>query len=163
VRYLLDSNTFIEAKNRYYTFDICPGFWEWLVNFGQGQSVLSLVHVKKEMQHGKDELADWITDLPNSYFIEAEMPIQHKFKRIVNFVLQHNRFSLSEKSKFLDKADPWLIAAAMSEHVTVITQEKEVGNNSTKIKIPNICNHFEVPYLNIFELLHQENVKFVLG
>ncbi|MBF0436614.1 MAG: DUF4411 family protein [Magnetococcales bacterium] len=24
--FLLDSNVFIEAKNRYYGFDICPGF-----------------------------------------------------------------------------------------------------------------------------------------
>ena len=28
MKYLLDSNVFIEAKNRYYAFDICPGFWE---------------------------------------------------------------------------------------------------------------------------------------
>ena len=26
--YLIDSNVFIEAKNRYYAFDIAPGFWE---------------------------------------------------------------------------------------------------------------------------------------
>lgn len=25
--YLIDSNAFIESKNRYYAFDICPGFW----------------------------------------------------------------------------------------------------------------------------------------
>lgn len=29
--YLLDANVFIEAKNAYYGFDFCPGFWEWLV------------------------------------------------------------------------------------------------------------------------------------
>ena len=28
--YLLDTNIFIESKNRYYGFDIAPGFWEWL-------------------------------------------------------------------------------------------------------------------------------------
>ncbi|PMD04330.1 DUF4411 family protein, partial [Brevibacterium paucivorans] len=25
--YLLDANVLIEAKNRYYAFDIAPGFW----------------------------------------------------------------------------------------------------------------------------------------
>ena len=25
--FVLDTNTLIEAKNRYYGFDICPGFW----------------------------------------------------------------------------------------------------------------------------------------
>lgn len=28
--YLLDANVFIEAKNRYYGFDLAPGFWDWL-------------------------------------------------------------------------------------------------------------------------------------
>lgn len=28
--YLVDANVLIEAKNRYYAFDIAPGFWEWL-------------------------------------------------------------------------------------------------------------------------------------
>lgn len=162
MRYLLDSNTFIEAKNRYYTFDICPGFWQWLIDFGQTRSGLSVVSVKKELQQGNDELADWITGLPNDYFTEADLPVQRKFKQIVTYVMNHSRFSATEKGKFLAKADPWLVATAMSEHATVITQEKEVGTNSKKIKIPNICNHFEVPYLNIFELLRQENVKLVL-
>ncbi len=30
MRYLLDANVFIEAKNLYYAFDICPGFWTWM-------------------------------------------------------------------------------------------------------------------------------------
>jgi len=29
--YLLDSNVFIEAKNKYYRFSLCPGFWDWLI------------------------------------------------------------------------------------------------------------------------------------
>jgi len=29
--YLIDANVFIEAKNRYYGFDICPAFRDWLI------------------------------------------------------------------------------------------------------------------------------------
>jgi hypothetical protein len=29
--YLLDANVFIDAKNRYFAFDIVPAFWDWLV------------------------------------------------------------------------------------------------------------------------------------
>ncbi len=28
--YLLDANTFIEAKNTYYGMDFCPAYWDWL-------------------------------------------------------------------------------------------------------------------------------------
>ena len=30
MKYLVDANVLIEAKNRYYAFDIAPGFWKWL-------------------------------------------------------------------------------------------------------------------------------------
>ena len=30
MKYLVDTNVLIEAKNRYYAFDIAPGFWKWL-------------------------------------------------------------------------------------------------------------------------------------
>ena len=32
MKYLLDTNIFIEPKNSYYDFSICPGFWDWLKN-----------------------------------------------------------------------------------------------------------------------------------
>lgn len=30
MKYLVDANVLIKAKNRYYAFDIAPGFWKWL-------------------------------------------------------------------------------------------------------------------------------------
>ena len=29
-KYALDANVFIEAKNRYYRFNLCPGYWQAL-------------------------------------------------------------------------------------------------------------------------------------
>ena len=37
--YLLDANVFIEAKKRWYGFDFCPSFWEWL-----GRTLVGLEH-----------------------------------------------------------------------------------------------------------------------
>lgn len=31
--YVVDSDVFISAKNRYYSFGICPGFWDSLIHF----------------------------------------------------------------------------------------------------------------------------------
>lgn len=28
--YLLDTNTLIEAKNRYYRMAVCPAYWRWI-------------------------------------------------------------------------------------------------------------------------------------
>ena len=36
--YLLDADAFIRAKNLHYGFEICPGFWDWLVTANEGGS-----------------------------------------------------------------------------------------------------------------------------
>lgn len=55
-KYLLDANVFIEAKRRYYAFDVCPGFWECLVWHHQGACVESIDRVKQELELGDDDL-----------------------------------------------------------------------------------------------------------
>ena len=57
--YLADSNVLIEAKNRYYAFDIAPGFWVWLELAHAGSLVCSIEAVKDELLEKDDELADW--------------------------------------------------------------------------------------------------------
>ncbi|WP_081763821.1 MULTISPECIES: DUF4411 family protein [Nitrincola] len=32
MKYLLDSNTYIQAKNQYYGMDFCPGYWDLSAN-----------------------------------------------------------------------------------------------------------------------------------
>ena len=40
--YLVDSDVFITAKNLYYPFDICPGFWSaWFITTGRAESSAS--------------------------------------------------------------------------------------------------------------------------
>ncbi|MCA1773466.1 MAG: DUF4411 family protein [Halomonas sp.] len=38
-----------------------------------------------------------------------------------------------------------------------------VPENSTKVKIPNTCNAFGVPYITTFQLLNKLEAQFVLG
>jgi hypothetical protein len=43
--YLMDADVFISAKNLYYAFDICPGFWDSLIHlYGAG-------HVRRKVCH----------------------------------------------------------------------------------------------------------------
>jgi hypothetical protein len=57
--YLLDANVFIEAKNRYYGFELCPGFWDWLEVAHDGDVVVSIEKVRDELDDGADELTAW--------------------------------------------------------------------------------------------------------
>jgi len=57
--YLLDANTLIEAKNRYYGMTICPGYWSWILRSHGKGLLVSIETVGDELKRGKDELAQW--------------------------------------------------------------------------------------------------------
>ncbi len=56
MRYLLDTSTLIQAKNEYYTFALCPGFWDWLDQENKSGTVFSIEPVLREIRDGAD---DW--------------------------------------------------------------------------------------------------------
>lgn len=60
--YLLDTNTLIQAKNEYYAFDLCPGFWDWLDEKNGAGTIFSVQAVKEELARGDDQLAQWAAD-----------------------------------------------------------------------------------------------------
>ena len=67
-RYLIDSDVLIEAKNRYYGFDFCPAFWEWLVVQNKIGKVASTKKVKDELCIGNDNLASWAKARGDEFF-----------------------------------------------------------------------------------------------
>lgn len=79
--YLMDANIFIEAKNSYYAFDLCPGFWDWLRHC---DDVKSVSMVKTELLKGNDELTEWVKDRLNNddFFIEEEVEIQNNYRAV---------------------------------------------------------------------------------
>jgi hypothetical protein len=52
MRYLLDTNVFIQAKNLHYGMDFCPAFWNWLVKQNAVQKVYSIEKVADELANG---------------------------------------------------------------------------------------------------------------
>jgi len=75
--YLLDSNVFIEAKRRYYGFDFCPAFWDWLIEAAGKGLVFSVEKVRDELITGGDELSDWPMPWERRFF---SLPMRTRFK-----------------------------------------------------------------------------------
>jgi hypothetical protein len=87
-KYLLDANPFIEAKNRYYGFGICPGFWKALLDqHGKGR-VFSIDQVHDELTAQLDELSNWVaTNCPDSFFKKTQdQAVVDQFQRMINWV-----------------------------------------------------------------------------
>ena len=58
-------------------------------------------------------------------------------------------------------ADPWVIAHAIDEKATVVTKEEKItAINSTKIKIPNVCDNMSVRWMDDFGFVAELGIQF---
>lgn len=162
MNYLLDSNTFIEAKNRYYSMTVCPGYWQWLLQSNVQAGVASIGFVKDELTSGTDELAAWAKDNPHLFIANDDEQTQSAYAKVVQYVMTLAGMKHGAQEEFLRGADPWLIAKAMTTGAKVVTHEKLDRNIKRKILIPNVCEQFHVEYIDTFELLHELEAKFVM-
>jgi Domain of unknown function (DUF4411) len=157
-RFVLDSNVFIEMKNGPYGFEIAPRFWEWIEREAEAGILYSSSKVYRELSDYHDELAVWVKARAESkLFIEPDVETQVRYRDIADYA--ETAFPPHRVSKFLEGADPWVIAQAWRDGTTVITQEGHVDASSRKPKIPNICEHFGVEYMNLYQLVRLRNLR----
>lgn len=161
--YLLDANTFIEAKNRYYSMAICPGYWQWILQSNQNAGVASIQFVKDELTNGNDDLAQWAKDHSHLFIPNDDELTQQYYIQVVQYVMKLQGMKLGAQDEFLRGADPWLIAKAIVTRATIVTHEKLDRNIKRKILIPNVCENFGVKYIDTFDLLHDLEAKFVIS
>jgi len=77
------------------------------------------------------------------------------------FSADPNHKFLVDNTKARSLADPWVIAHALRENAIVVTKEEKVtALNSTKIKIPNVCEKMKVAWINDFQLIEKLKIKF---
>ena len=151
-KYWLDSNTFIEPKNRYYSFAIAPGYWEFLEEQGAAGMVSASTMVYDELvKDANDDLAHWVkAHKGTGLFVVPDAQVQGRLQQVAAHV-QAN-YQSQRLAEFLGGADPWIIAHAMNDGGRVVTFETRAPG-ALKIKIPNICEELGVEYANLFDVL----------
>lgn len=148
----LDSDTLMRAKNQAYAFDIAPGFWEIIKRNAKSGRLASSTLVYEEIARGGDELADWANgERGTELFVEPDDKTQGLMNGIADWVQKN--YETQQAAFFLKGADPWVIAAAMSDGGVVVTHEALVGQDSKRVKIPNVCLKLGVQYTDCYEML----------
>ncbi len=162
-RYLLDSAVFITAKNAYYAFDICSGFWESLLHHHAKKAVFSIDRVKGELLAGRatEDLVQWVKQrVPASLFFPVDAgDVPNRYADIMLWVQRHPGYYDDAKARFAASADGWLVAFAKVHGYTVVTNEKPEPNSRKAIKIPDVCQQFGVESVNTFDLFRRLGVK----
>lgn len=162
--YLIDSDVLITAKNSYYAFDLCPGFWNSLLEKHQNSQVYSLDRNHMELQQGRDDddLVQWIKDVvPADFFLSTqEAEVVAAYTEVMMWVQRNPQYLDSAKAKFATGADGWLVAYAQIHGCTIVTLEESRPESRNQIKLPDICKQFDVSYENTFSMLRTLQVQF---
>ena len=161
--YVLDANIFIEAHQKYYGFEICPGFWLALTRQFQAKRVCSIDRVRAELTL-KDRLAEWVKETSPEGFFKgtADKNVVAAFTEIVNWVQNEHQFTPEAKAEFSSVPDGWIIAYAKANGLVVVTHEAYAPDAKIRVPMPNVCLEFDVECRNTFEMLEDLKVQFVL-
>ena len=161
--YVLDADVFITAKNRYYAFDICPGFWASVIHHHRAGRTYSIDRVRNELLAGRktDDLVQWVTkELPDTFFLGVDdEPVTAAYTDVMLWVQRSPQFFDHAKAKFATGADGWLVAYAKVHGAIVVTNEERRPEAKREIKLPDVCAQFGVPYTDTFRMLKDLAVR----
>jgi len=145
IEYAVDSNVFIEAKNRYYRFDLPPGRWFWqLIDQAIDAGIVhSAERMREELEPARDDLTRWAAKHGDSLWIPLSETILNKAKQLVAWAQERvdlGRTGLYQLAvdEFAD-GDVFLIATAAASGLTVVTHETSAPLSRKRIMIPDAC------------------------
>lgn len=167
MRYLLDSDILIAAKNLHYRPSFCLGFWEWVENGNLADKIFSIDYVYHELQVSDDSdfLKTWSQEknANDGFFLSTENCLT-QWGNIAKWAGSKG-YKESAIDKFLspNAADAWLIAFALSKkqanEYTIVTNEVSAPLSKNSIKLPDAAHAMGVPVIKLYDLLslHAEN------
>lgn len=117
--------------------------------------------VARELE-GEDALWEWVqTNVPKEFFLPSSRPeIVAEYRKLIDWVQAEAQYIEHAKTEFASAADGWLVAYSRATGATVVSQETVARDAKKRIPIPNICEAFEVEYMDTFEMLHALNASY---
>lgn len=158
--YLLDSNVFIEAKQRYYGLDFHPAFWDWLVQANAAGTVYSIEKVAEELRNHQDDLTVWAGQRGAEFFLPPTDQMAQSLVDASTWANACGRYDQAAVGDFLAAADYYLVAHALAHAHIVVTHETR-ENRRTRVKIPDACDALQVQCMTPFEMFRATGTRFV--
>jgi len=155
--YCLDANVLIQAWQKYYSPELCPDYWVVLNQLGLEGKIFICQEVFDEIVRTEDDLSTWLK--------ASKIPVQKASETVIEKLKEIYQtpahLKLVDNTKNRSLADPWVIAHAMDNNSIVVTKEEKVTqSNSTKVKIPNVCDNLNVRWINDFQFVRELNFSF---
>ena len=147
--YSIDTSALIQASSRAYPIDVFPSWWtefDQLINKG---IVICIEEIYEEVKKKDDILFNWVKQRKSQFFHPLETQIQIAATKILA------KFpTLIDSSKNRSGADPFVISLALVKNLTVVTEEKNEGNQK-RPRIPYVCNYYQVNCISLVEMMRE--------
>ena len=158
--YLLDADALIEARKRWYGFDFCPAYWDWLVAENAAARVFSIEKISDEIEVGGDDLSAWAAARGPAFFLKPDAAVLPALRKVSDWATGQD-YDAAAVNTFLQAADYYLVGQALAHGHTVVTLELPATSRK-KIKIPDACIGLGVKCMSPFDMLRVSHARFVL-
>jgi len=162
--YLLDANILITAQNQYYSADMVPEYWEWLLHMAKQGKVKMPLETFEEVCEGakkrKDALSIWISqpDVEHALVFQEEVDPELVQAVLINSYAK----DLTDTEVEQIGQDPFLIAYACVDPANrcVVTNESTKPKSTrANRRVPNACDDIGVKCCDPFTMLRQLGFK----
>ena len=155
--FVFDSSPLIVLFRHFYP-DRFPTLWENFSALISSGKAFSVREVENEIKRygSENRLTDWA--ITNRDFFSKPTHSELLFVTEI-FKVKHFQALIRKKERLQGKpvADPFVIAKAKVDGFTVVTQETFKKNSA---QIPNVCEHFKVPCINLEIFMEKQEWTF---
>lgn len=155
--YVFDSSSLSNILDHYYQ-DRFPSFWDKFNEIVIQGNLISVREVRNELTNKfDDDKIEFLMKHNKDFFSN---PTNEELSFITQiYSVKHFQQNLERKKLWSGGffADPFVIAKAWAIQGTVITEEHFKENGA---KIPNICDHFQIPCMKLEGFLKEVDWKF---
>lgn len=153
VIYCVDTSSMVRAWHEAYAIDVFPTFWDNIEELIDDGRFIAPDEVFRETKRRDDDLHKWFKKRK-----ECFVAIDDDLQDAVSGVMAEFQFLVKNRPG-KNAADPWVIALAMVNEATVVTEES-YDNSKKYPKIPQVCQHYGIDYINVLELARKEGWRF---
>ena len=158
-KYLFDSSVFVQAKNLYYQFGFCGGFWDWVIAGHEKNMFFSCRKVHAELTVAKDgdDAKEWAKGLPSSFFVNDidDPAVMAVYANVMQWAHGSTHYLPAAKAEFAGakEADAFLLSVAKAHGYSIVTQEKPNPAKRNRVPLPDAAEAFSVDTIFIYDLL----------
>jgi len=150
-KYSIDTCS-LTAMRRIYPRDVFPSAWRKIEGLVESETLIAVEEVLEELKAQDDELLEWASDR-----LQMFVPLDQSLQTEAKLVLSSHP-NLVDLKKRKSGADPFVIASAIVNDCTVVTEEKPSGGPG-RPKIPDVCRAYKVECITVLEMLRREGLR----